>query len=1035
MKKILFFFSLLAFFGLSVNAQNNWTSMANFGGTARFGAVGFSIGNKGYVGTGTNDNTTFYNDFWEYDPSTGSWTQKANFPGDGRQGAVGFSIGQKGYLGTGSSSNNVVYSDFWEYNPSTNTWVQKASFIGLARRNAVGFAIGSKGYIGTGANYINTPSYQDFFEYNPTTNTWTQKADFTGGIRASAVGFSICDKGYIGTGRYNSTNYNDFWEYNPSNNTWSQKTNFGGSIRYGSVGFSICTYGYIGLGRGSGNYSDFWEYNPNSDTWTQKTSFTLSARWRAVGFSVAGKGYVGTGDNGIVSPVNDFLYYTPSNSNVPSQPATITGTTTPCSGTINTYSVSTDPCATSYTWTLPSGWTGTSTTSSINATASTTSGNISVTANNDCGSSTPRTLSVTVKTVPAQPSAITGNANPCLGSQAYSVTNVSGVTYSWAVSGGGTITGSGNSISVNWTTDGTYTLTVTPSNSCGNGTPRTLSVTVITVPAQPTAITGSTNPCLGSQPYSVTNVSGVTYAWAVSGGGTITGSGNSVSVNWTTPGTYTVTVTPSNTCGNGTPRTLSVTVITTPSQPSVIAGNTTPCPVSENYSVTNISGVTYNWAVSGGGTIIGSGNTATANWTTAGSYTISVTPSNACGNGTPRTLIVNVNPNPSAPQITNNDDTTFCVGDSVILTSDVATTYLWNTSATTQSITATTQGNYTVTITDANGCSAVSQPMLITVNALPVANAGSDLTFCASDSAMLNATGGGTYSWSPATGLSCTTCQNPYASPVSTTTYTVVVTNTNGCTAMDSAIVTIATVLVANAGSDSAICPGESTTLNASGGTGYSWTPTTGLSNPNIANPVASPTTTTTYTVIVTSGTCSPSSDSVKVTVNPNPAPPTITVNPAGPNSVNLVASPSTGYYYQWYLNTTGTNHPITGATGNILFGADSLGYYSVEITDITTGCSAISSLIYYPAGIEEFNLSDYINVYPNPANDIITVESTLINKDAMISLYNIQGQLLILQPMLQAKINVDISAFSRGMYYLKVQTEKGIAVKKFIKE
>ena len=81
-------------------------------------AVGFSIGNKGYIGLGAgnygSDNligaVTFNNDFWEFDPVTNVWTQKASYPGAGTLGSVGFSIGTKGYNGTGSGTN-----DFWEY--------------------------------------------------------------------------------------------------------------------------------------------------------------------------------------------------------------------------------------------------------------------------------------------------------------------------------------------------------------------------------------------------------------------------------------------------------------------------------------------------------------------------------------------------------------------------------------------------------------------------------------------------------------------------------------------------------------------------------------------------------------------------------------------------------------------------------------------------------------------------------------------------------------------------------------------------------
>lgn len=79
----------------------------------------------------------------------GTWTEKAIFSGGGRRGAVGFSIGNKGYIGTGYSG--VSYkTDFWEYDPILDSWTQKADFGGGARYHATGFSIGNMGYIGTG---------------------------------------------------------------------------------------------------------------------------------------------------------------------------------------------------------------------------------------------------------------------------------------------------------------------------------------------------------------------------------------------------------------------------------------------------------------------------------------------------------------------------------------------------------------------------------------------------------------------------------------------------------------------------------------------------------------------------------------------------------------------------------------------------------------------------------------------------------------------------------------------------------------------
>jgi N-acetylneuraminic acid mutarotase len=86
----------------------------------RNSAVGFSIGNKGYVGTGYGDGPTLYNDFWEWDQVSNVWTQNVNFGGMARNAAVGFSIGNKGYVGTGVTgiNPNYAFQDFWEYDPT-----------------------------------------------------------------------------------------------------------------------------------------------------------------------------------------------------------------------------------------------------------------------------------------------------------------------------------------------------------------------------------------------------------------------------------------------------------------------------------------------------------------------------------------------------------------------------------------------------------------------------------------------------------------------------------------------------------------------------------------------------------------------------------------------------------------------------------------------------------------------------------------------------------------------------------------------------
>jgi len=468
---------------------------------------------------------------------------------------------------------------------------------------------------------------------------------------------------------------------------------------------------------------------------------------------------------------------------LPSQPSVITGNTTPCVGSTQTYSV-TNVSGITYNWSLPAGWTQTSggTSNSITVTVGTGSGNISVTPINICGAGTTRSLAVTPGSSPSQPSSISGPVNPCAGSSAtYSVTNVPGVTYTWSFPSGWIQTGGGNSNSVTVLVGaGSGTITVTPSNACGNGTPSQLSVSPVSfVPNQPAGFSGNTSPCLGStETYSVTNVAGITFTWTFPGGWTIVSGQGTNSITVTVGASSgTITITPSNACGNGTAMTKVVSVLDIPAQPSAISGNSTCCAgTSLTYSVTNVPGLTYTWSFPSDWTITsGQGSNSVVVTVGATSGNVQVVPSNICGTGTAQSKALTVITTPSQPSAISGNSTACRLSSQGYSVTNVAgVTYTWTvpTGWTISSgqgsnsilvLVGSTSGN--VTVTPSNSCgngpsqtlavtvqmSAPSQPSVISGNASPCQ--GTSQTY-----SVVNVSGI-TYSWSVPAGWSITSGQ------------------------------------------------------------------------------------------------------------------------------------------------------------------------------------------------------------------------------------------------------------------------------------
>lgn len=581
--------------------------------------------------------------------------------------------------------------------------------------------------------------------------------------------------------------------------------------------------------------------------------------------------------------------------------------------------------ATTYNWSPATGLSCTSCPTPVASPTTTTT--YTVTGTNAFGCPASTTVTVTVNPLPS-----TLNAGPnqtiCAGGSAN--LNATGAsTYTWVADPTLSCLNCANPTATPLVTT-TYFVTGNSTAGCSSGA----SVTVFVNP-KPTITTSNKTHCAGKSD-TLAASGGISYVWSPATGLSCTACPNPVATPAATT-TYTVTGTDANGCSN-----TATAIVTVNPNPTInITGNTNIC-IGGTASLTASGAVSYVWTPAA---TLSCGNCAspTANPTTTTTYTVTGTNAFGCTGST--TVTVTVNPLPST--LSAGPNQSICAGTTATLAATGASSYVWNASPTLSCTNCagpvaspTTTTTYCVTGTSTAGCSS-SACVTVTVMPLPVI-ATINKAHCAGKSDTLAATGGVSYVWSPATGLSCTACPNPVATPATTTTYTVTGTGANGCINTATSTVTVNPIPTITIAGATNICQSLGTTLTASGAATYVWSPATGLSCTNCASPVAAPTTTTTYTVQGTSAAGCVGTTTVTINVN---TPPNVT---AGPDQstclgtpVGLSAAGALTYVWTPATGLSCTNCPAPMAspattTTYIVTGTDAAGCKDTGIVTVT---------------------------------------------------------------------------------------------------
>ena len=661
----------------------------------------------------------------------------------------------------------------------------------------------------------------------------------------------------------------------------------------------------------------------------------------------------------------------------------------------------------------------------------------SIAAANGCAA-TSASATVKIEAAPVASLSVGGATTFCQGSSVV-LTATGGSSYQFLLNGQ-PVTGT-TATTYTAATAGSYSVIVTNAAGC---TATSAPVTIVVNPQTTATFSyAAASYCVsGTNPVpSVTGTAGG--AFSAGAGLAINAATGALALATSTPSTYTVTYSVGGSCPSSTTATVVINAAPTAgfsyTAPSYcVSATATATPV-----LTGTSGV---FSAPSGLTINAATGVVTPSTSTPSTYTVTntVAAANGCAAVTATAQVV-IAP---APVVTVSaaGPTTFCQGNSVVLTATGGGSYLWSNGATTAAITVTAAGSYSVTATSAAGCTATSSATTVTVNSATTAIfAYAASTFCQSGpnpTPTVTGTAGGTFSATTGLTVNVTTgAVNLAASTAGTYTVTYAVGGT--CPSTSTTTVTITTAPLATFSYASAsYCAGATASPTPAAATGAAlgtFSSTMGLvlnattGAINLATSTAS-----TYTVtnnVAAANGCAAATATFSVTINAAPVRPIVSVQYNGPTTT-LTSSAATGN--QWYQN----GQPVTGATAQtyVVNSAAQLGSYTVVVTN-ASGCSSLPSQALVVTATAQPLAGTDVRVFPNPTTDgQLTLELRGYRAAVQLSVLDATGRVVFRQALApvgssQQTLPLNLAHLPTGLYVLRVQTEGGTATRRIVRE